>query len=64
MCKDKDILQDLPQALELLRESQKFPILSECQVKMLEFMVSKVNSANQLPTGSGKTYPAICIPAI
>ena len=64
MSKNEELLRDLPEAIELLRNSQSFPPLSECQVKMFEFMVMQCNSANQLPTGSGKTYPAICIPLI
>ena len=64
MSKYEDALRDLPEAIELLRNSQGFPPLSACQLKMFEFMVMQVNSANQLATGSGKTYPAICIPLV
>ena len=59
-----NLLSDLPQAIELLRNYQGFPVLSEYQLKMFEFMVTKHNSASQLPTGSGKTYPVICFPLV
>ena len=64
MSHNEDLLRDLPEAIELLRNSQGFPPLSECQIRMFEFMVTQSNSASQLATGSGKTYPAICIPLI
>ena len=64
MSVDMDLLDHLPQAIEILRKSQEFDMLSECQMKMFEFMVTKHNSASQLPTGSDKTYPAICIPLV
>ena len=60
----KDLLRNLPEAIEIVRNYQKFPPLSQYQKKMFEFMVMKFNSANQLPTGSGKTYPPICLPLV
>ena len=51
---NEPLLRDLSEAIEMLRVSQGFHPVSECQVKMFEFMVTKCNSANQLPTGTGK----------
>ena len=31
---------------------------------MIECMVMGLNSAHQIPTGSGKTYPSVCLPDI
>ena len=56
------LLDHLRQAIEILRKSQEFDMLSEFQLKMFEFMVTKHNSVSQ--PGSGKTYPAICIPLV
>ena len=64
MSLSKDLLRNLPEAIEIVRNYQKFPPLSKYQKKMFEFMVMKFNSANQLPTGSGKTYPTICLPLV
>ena len=58
------VLGDLPEAVEILRRSQDFPSLALSQLKMIEFMVRQQNSANQLPTGVGKTYGPICLPSI
>ena len=64
MSLDQKLLDDLPDAIEALRLVQGFHPLTEYQIKMFEFMVTKHNSASQLPTGSGKTYPVICLPLV
>ena len=58
------LLSDIPKAIEVLRNYQKFPPLAMTQIKMIECMVMGWNSAHQIPTGSGKTYPSICLPDI
>ena len=58
------LLSDIPKAIEVLRSSQGFPPLATTQIKMIECMVMGWNSAHQLPTGSGKTYPSVCLPDI
>ena len=59
-----ELLRDLPEAIDILRKSQKFPPLTETQLRMIELMVGNHNSAHQLPTGSGKTYGPVCLPSI
>ena len=61
---EDSLLSDIPKAIEVLRSSQGFPPLATTQIKMIECMVMGWNSAHQLPTGSGKTYPSVCLPDI
>ena len=58
------LLDDLPRAIDILTHRQGFPNLSDSQVKTFEFMVKGLNSINQLPTGSGKSYAPLCFPQI
>ena len=51
-------------SVELLRVQQQHPPISEFQVNVVFALAEKKNSINQLPTGSGKTWPVVCFPQI
>ena len=61
----KDIKRaDVIKSVDILRARQQHPTLSEFQIKTVVALVGKQNSLNQLPTGSGKTWPVVCFPQI
>lgn len=51
-------------AIEVVRLRQDHPPPTEFQIKVVERLVNQKNSVNQLPTGSGKTWPVISLPSI
>ena len=51
-------------AIEIVRLRQGHPPLTDWQINMVEMLVNQKNSVNQLPTGSGKTWPVISLPLI
>ena len=61
---DTDYIGDVRKAIELLRVQQKHPELSESQIAVVTTLVEGKNSINQLPTGTGKTWPVVCLPSI
>ena len=58
------LISDMMNAINILTARQGHPSLHAHQVKMLEYLVKGQNSIHQLPCGSGKTYPSICLPQI
>ena len=40
------------------------PPPTEWQINTVQKMVNQINSVNQLPTGTGKTWPVISLPFI
>ena len=54
----------LQSAIEVVRVEQKHPVPTDWQISMVEKLVKNQNSVNQLPTGSGKTWPIISLPTI
>jgi replicative superfamily II helicase len=55
---------DVVEAVELLRIQQQHPKLTKFQVATVIALAEKKNSLNQLPTGSGKTWPVVCLPKV
>ena len=55
---------DVLKSIEILRTQQQHPEISEYQIKVVLALSEKKNSLNQLPTGSGKTWPVVCFPQI
>ena len=55
---------DVEKAVEILRTQQCHPQLSEFQINVVKALANNQNSLNQLPTGSGKTWPVVCFPQI
>ena len=55
---------DIRKAIELLRVQQNHPELSESQIAVVTTLIEGKNSINQLPTGSGKTWPVVCLPSV
>ena len=51
-------------AIEIVRQRQGHPQPTEWQINTVTALVKQNNSANQLPTGSGKTWPVISLPSI
>ena len=56
--------QDVVKAIEMVRISQKHPIVSEFQINVIKTLAGGKNSINQLPTGEGKTWPVVCFPLV
>jgi len=59
------ILSDVLEAIELVRGKQQlYQKISQIQINVVCALVKNNNSLNQLPTGSGKTWPVVCFPLI
>lgn len=58
------LLSDLMLAINQLIAIQGHPPLYTHQVRILEYLITGQNSINQLPCGSGKTYPSIVLPQL
>ena len=61
VCVDK---ADVLMSVEMLRNRQNHPQISEFQINIVLALAEKKNSLNQVPTGSGKTWPVVCFPQI
>ena len=51
-------------AIEIVKQRQGHPQPTEWQINTVTALVKQNNSVNQLPTGSGKTWPLISLPSI
>ena len=51
-------------AIEIVKQRQGHPKPTEWQINTVTALVKQNNSVNQLPTGSGKTWPLISLPSI
>ena len=58
---DLDIIH---KAVEIVLADQCHPRPTVNQLRVVETLVNNKNSVNQLPTGSGKTWPVISLPAV
>ena len=56
--------ETIQRAIEVVRVDQNHPVPTIWQIRMVERLVKNQNSVNQLPTGSGKTWPVISLPKI
>ena len=55
---------DVLKSIEILKTRQQHPEITEHQIKVVLALAENKNSMNQLPTGSGKTWPVVCFPQI
>ena len=57
-------LDDIKIAVERTRNFQEHPPISKTQIETVKNLVLGRNCVNQLPTGTGKTWPIVSIPRI